>query len=276
MKKIFVSSVMVIIMLFSVIPAYASSPTIDRNNDADTTKKEMEELINKINDAKKDGDFTVAEEKEILESTDKKILENYVEEVVEESIRAVEKENIVLDENTVAIKKKIDLNNGSYVIYEGYDLPENEKISTYAKALSTTDHVIVREAYKNYGNRYFTANYTTGFLRGSIKLTVVHKYSIGTYGLKVRNSECTATYKFEAIGGSFDVNYCKAVVTDSTATSNGEDINVEGRLSFNLTGTASKGPYNKILDTRVNLVKLDKTNKRAKVKEHFYVKKDFF
>lgn len=276
MKKICIALVMTIIMIFSVIPSYADVLSAEKENSTSMTKNEVEILIEKVNEAKKDGVFTADEEKQILESTDKEVLENYIQSVIAESVEAVEKENIILNENTVAIKKEIELSDGNYVIYEGYDLPEGTRISTYAEALSTTDHVVVRELYKDYGNRYFTASYTTGFMRGSIKLTVVHKYTIGDFGLKVRSSKCSATYKFESIGGSFTINYCKPVVTDSTAKSNGDDINVEGRLNFSLSGTASKGPYNKILDTRVKLIKLDKTNKQAKVKEHFYVKKDFF
>lgn len=275
MKKAFrLLAFMTIVMILSSSFTFAV-PTVTSQNSFEKQSGAMQELISQVKKATSDGTCTEQEELNILATTKPGTLKEYSNLVFAEAIETIENREFSLSENEVAMKEIIDLPSGGYVKIEAYDLPEGESIRPLSGKLETTDHVIVRERYKKYNNRYFTAKYTSGFLRGWIQLIVVHKYKIGDYGLKVRASECKADYTFESAISGFDIQYCKKEISDPTATKNGEDINVLGHLRFDLTGIGSKGPLNKILDTRVKLVKLDKKNKRAKVQEHFYVKKDF-
>lgn len=288
MKSRFFSLVLALLITFLTASVSFAADT-DKEITNKTIKKEVIEISQEVEKANQDNNFTVKEEKNIINNHSTDAIDAYKAMVLEEAIDKVNETKPELEANEKYKREIIKLDNNQTATLEMFDLTENETLdlneisSTNIKAttrgasgatgLKKTDHKVVRSSFfKKNGNRYFTAKYTVGYLRGSITLIVENHYSIGSYGLKERYGNVSVRY--EAISGGFSIDEKGKKITDSSAKKNGEDINLAGWVTFSLTGLASSGQNTMEFDTRVKLVSKSKTG--AKVTEHFYVYENFF
>ena len=303
---------MVVILVFAMLSCscvFAENISEDDVYNKEKVQKRVEEIKLDVREAYQDGKVSQQELYEIENKYPDSVIKEYKKLEAEE---LKEKLNMVtLPENAKERIIQIPLESGGYLKAQVYDLAENETIpeneeqtwenNKYAKeqegtilskvislvepepcyaatppiGLTVCDHIVYRDNYhKKFGDRYFTAKFEYGVLVGRVKLTLENHYTITKKGLnerygKVRKDVSCLNRTIKILNDT-----PKWKITDSTASSVGQDINLKGWITFAIDAKYYyKEECNFLLDTRVKIRK--KTSTGAEVCEHVYISKDF-
>ncbi len=205
---------------------------------------------------------------EINSRTSYKVKEVYREKMVEE-INSLLEEGIYLPEDRNYFKESFELSNGDKVTIEMEDKSEEMEMSSYK---TETGHEVHYTGYKDYGARkYETTIFVKSLVDGRLILSTHNHYKIANDGLTVRYADGGVPLVTSPTLRLAKGWYQKII--DKRAEKVGYDINVEGYAKAYVvdgyqvpTGRA----YSLKADVRVKLEALDKSKKRAKVKQHIY------
>ncbi len=239
---------------------------------------EGKEVNNKINSYRQYMEATkslnLGNEKDIEKLNDinnrttYKVKEVYREKLTEEVNNVLEK-GISLPEDKSYFKESFKLSNGNEVIIEMKDSSEELEISPFK---TETGHEVHYTGYKDYGARkYETTIFVRSLVDGRLALSTHNHYKIANDGLTVRYADGGVPVVTSPTLRLAKGWYQK--ITDKRAEKVGYDINVEGYAkAYVVDGyqIPTGREYSLKADVRVKLEALDKTKKRAKVKQHIY------
>ena len=196
--------------------------------------------------AKRDGKgISKPEEKELISKASSHALEEYLEMSVDEAQEILEDNFASLDESEVYKEEHFDLPSGGSFTIKLSDQEEStpDVINTiavvreladqnvaavfssvfFSMALHVTHHKILRTVYKDYGARYFTAEYLLSLPPyGTFGNRTENHYTISDSGLSTRYGK---TEPF-SVSGFLTVPSCSWKITDSSAKTVGTDINI--------------------------------------------------
>lgn len=234
-------------------------------------EQEYQEYINEAKGLDLDEMQSMEKLSELNAQLSDDVKELYREELAE-NINVAMLEGVGMPENKTYHKEEFVLENGEKLIIEMYD--EIKSLEDLARGTSS-GHDVHFEGYKDYGNMSYTAViYVNSLVDGKLVLETTNRYTISSKGLNTR----TPSHQAYVTSPTIYKTKSSVKVTDSTAYTVGEDINVLGKAEGVVeegysvpTGTV----YKLEADVRVKLVSLDKTNKRAKVKHHVYAKMSY-
>lgn len=230
-------------------------------------------IVSDMKAAKKSGgEITKKEAKRIFEESSPDAIAEYNDIVINEAMHKLNNNNVSLDVDQDYIKKIFELPSGGEVEIVLKDETEDSLLSSvkktvipnaYAATGSGTDY----EGYKNYGNRKYTARLKVyGGPGSTFYFYEINHYKISKNGLTVRSAA-------DDFKNSLYVEHKKSSskIEDKTAEKEGYDIDTIGRVKYEykVVTIGSGVTENARLRATVKLVKLDKKNKRAKVKQHY-------
>lgn len=129
--------------------------------------------------------------------------------------------------------------------------------------------------YKDYGDRRYTIECYAQHPKGRMTLKVVNRYTISSSGLVVRKVPHTSPTYLETTS-TYYINKKSTSLTFpiSSADAVNEYLQINGAVYYRTTtdtGIESKILWGLHAQTKIKLLALDKTNKRAKVDERSYI-----
>lgn len=273
MKKLKVIAVSVSICLSVCI---FNSTAFAGINNISATKKTLnsgDAIVKELNSHRNsNGIVSIYEKEKIFSEANSKAIGEYNEILKKEVNEKIDNLTIEMPLDKTLLKREIPLKCGSSIEIilndeEDQSLLETafSKIIPVAKASvgSGTDFY----GYKKFGNRRYTAEYRVkGGPASTFHYYVIHRYNISKKGLKTRSVS-------DDYQDSFYVDYIKSKVKieDGTASSIGGDIDALGlvKYKYKILGIDSGVTDNAKLRATIKLVKLDKKNKRAKIRQHY-------
>lgn len=275
-----ISAMLAIGLLLQSICVSADLKFIENNEESKPAIDTVAELKKEIAEANTDKKITTKEKAELIQNTSKDVKEEYIAEEVE---RVFEgdwlKDNEVTEFTEDNFSKTVNCGKGTTVKIEFEDKEEIDEETenqnngwlaqfenlfvTDVKAATTQSNT----KYKKYGNRFAKFSYHIAIPVGYANIYVENHYKINDNGITERYLYHTVN----SIAALTSVKCTFSKITDKYAQKAG--YNTNANWIFSLSGSNYffniEQAFAQIKST-VTLLKLDKKNKQAKVKQSYW------
>lgn len=265
--------IFILCIVFGVasVYVYAQPQTTESNNDSTYEIDSLKELKQKANVK---GDLTKEEQKEIIEETAPEVIKEYVDYVDEKADEIVENSEpeVICSENGDVVKEvyEADIDDLSSFKLVLEDRPEENLVEEVCSAISgaiiDTANAASNgeEKWKKVGNRYFTAKYTRYIYTGYAVMCTENHYTVTKdYKIKERYGTSWADMWSGLVAYLYD---CGHSIEDKWANKVGEDAHIKAHFTVQYKAKGVNEYCTFYERTKIKLLKIDKSNKRVKVK----------
>lgn len=273
-----ISAMLAIGLLLQSICVSADLKFIENNEEHKPAIDTVAELKKEIAEANTDKKITTKEKAELIQNTSKDVKDEYIAEEVE---RVFEGDWLKDDELTEFTKdnfsKTVNCGKGTTVKIEFEDKEEIDEetenqndgwLAQFENLFVTDVKAATKQTntkVKKYGNRYAKFSYSFYIPIGHVSIYVENHYKINDNGL----TERYLMYNLSNFSVGTKVEYRYSIITDKYAPKVGHNINAVWYFKMTGGGYANLETNIAKISSTIKLVKLDKKNKQATVKQSY-------
>jgi len=215
-----------------------------------------------------DGKVNASEKKDLLKETDPAVVAEFTEEKIEKVFDAIneleEDAASISDKKTYTERNTVDLGDGCSAVIEIKDEKEKSVLDVLTGILSPVAYAGSYQSdpiWKNYGNRYSTADATFAIGIGVGRICLENHYKLHSGGITERYGIADSW-----LVGTGSVDDDSPVITDKYATKPGKsNVNMRCKFKIHVVIDNIQSSSSRTLKSTINYLKINKTKKEIKI-----------